>query len=164
MKNLIIRSLPDKAKIVRIHVSGDFFSQTYFDAWYGVARIRPEVIFYAYTKSIPYWIKRLDSIPANFRLTASHGGRSDKLITDHGLKSATVLMTQQEADILNLEVDHDDTHAQSGAASFALLIHGTQKAGTDQSKASYANRKPEHFNRRRMRLQWNQDKVQNRKV
>jgi len=73
-------------------------------------------------------------------------------------------MTQTEADILALEIDHDDTHAQSGAASFALLIHGTQKAGTDQSKASYANRKPDHFNRRRMRLQWNNEKIQNRKV
>ena len=32
MANLIDASLPQKAKIIRIHVSGDFFSQNYFDA------------------------------------------------------------------------------------------------------------------------------------
>jgi hypothetical protein len=142
MTKLILQSIPEDAKIIRIHVSGDFFSQAYFDAWVSVAVAEPYKIFYAYTKSLPYWEKRIGKLPANFRLTASFGGRRDDLIHELNLKSATVVLRQDDADNMGLDVDHDDTHAQDNAVpSFALLIHGAQKTGSDQSKASYANRK-----------------------
>jgi hypothetical protein len=35
---------------VRIHDSGDFFSDEYTQAWLRVMRARPTVLFYAYTK------------------------------------------------------------------------------------------------------------------
>jgi hypothetical protein len=42
MALLIDRSLPRKGiKLVRMHASGDFFSQAYFDAWIEVARWNP---------------------------------------------------------------------------------------------------------------------------
>jgi len=41
MANLILASLSPLASYVRVHVSGDFFSQAYFDAWVEVARQRP---------------------------------------------------------------------------------------------------------------------------
>jgi hypothetical protein len=34
-----------------------------------------------------------------------------------------------------LEIDHDDSHAYDGDSSFALLVHGTQKAGTVAAEA-----------------------------
>lgn len=37
-------------KFVRIHESGEFYSQEYIDKWYNIARGKPEVIFYTYTK------------------------------------------------------------------------------------------------------------------
>jgi len=49
-------SLPKKAKIIRIHVSGDFFNMKYFNAWCSVALRNPNILFYAYTKSLKYWI------------------------------------------------------------------------------------------------------------
>src|SRR4029077_4450403 len=52
MVALIRESLPPQAEIVRIHVSGDFFSESYFLAWCDVASIRANTKFYAYTKSI----------------------------------------------------------------------------------------------------------------
>lgn len=36
---------------VRIHVSGDFYSAAYVDAWIAVAKACPETRFYAYTRS-----------------------------------------------------------------------------------------------------------------
>jgi hypothetical protein len=72
MANLILESIPTDAQRIRIHVAGDFFSQAYFDAWLMVARSRPDIAFYAYTKSIPFWIHhRQSDLPENFKLNAS---------------------------------------------------------------------------------------------
>lgn len=139
MANLIHESLPKFGniigKVIRLHVAGDFFSQTYFDAWILVSKRNPKRIFYAYTKSLSYWIARLDSIPKNLKLTASKGGKLDSLITQYNLKFAQVVYSNEEAKKLKLKVDHDDSHAYKGNKSFALLIHGTQPAGSDAGKA-----------------------------
>jgi hypothetical protein len=135
MVELIQSSLPKKAKIVRIHVGGDFFNQSYFDAWLQIANENPDVLFYAYTKAIPFWVKRLNEIPENMKLNASRGGRRDDLIDKHNLKEAKVVYSEQEAQSLGLEIDHDDTHAYKGEESFALLIHGVQPKGSEASEA-----------------------------
>ena len=120
----------------RIHVGGEFFNQMYFDAWIEYAKRNPQRIFYAYTKSLPYWVARIDSIPANLSLTASRGGRMDHLIDEHGLKEARVVFSESEAQMLGLEIDHDDSHAiENNGQSFALLLHGTQKAKSTASQA-----------------------------
>ena len=38
--------------VVRLHDSGDFYSQEYLDAWKAVAKALPDMVFYAYTKSL----------------------------------------------------------------------------------------------------------------
>jgi hypothetical protein len=133
--NLIKTSLPKKSTIIRIHVAGDFFNQKYFDAWLQVAREMPNIIFYAYTKSIAFWVARLNEIPSNLKLNASRGGRQDHLIDEYGLKEVVVVYSEKEAEELGLEIDHDDTHAYKGDKSFALLIHGTQPKGSEASIA-----------------------------
>jgi hypothetical protein len=120
---------------VRIHSSGDFYSQTYFDAWLEVARKHPKTVFYAYTKALPYWTKRIGSIPANLRLTASRGGTHDNLITQYGLRSAVVVESAARARELGLEIDHDDRHAFGTGGDFALLIHGAQPPDGPMAKA-----------------------------
>lgn len=138
MSGLIFLSIPSKATMIRIHVGGDFFSQAYFDAWIDVARLMPEVTFYAYTKSLPYWIARLGSIPSNLILTASRGGRKDDLIDQYNLREARVVFSVEEAESLGLEIDHDDSHAYRNGPSFALLIHGTQPKGSKAASAKNA--------------------------
>jgi hypothetical protein len=135
--DLIQASLPSSATIVRIHVGGDFFSEAYFRAWINVACNNPDVKFYAYTKFLPFWIAALNtnSIPENFRLTASEGGKWDHLIAEYGLKTSKVVFSIEEAAALGLEIDHDDSHAYDGRDSFALLIHGTQAAGSSAGRA-----------------------------
>ena len=99
-------------------------------------------IFYSYTKSLPFWAKRLNEIPSNFRLTASRGGMRDELITKYNLPEAVVVHNKEEADKLGLPVDDNDYHAynQTGQ-SFALIVHGVQPKGTSYSKALSENRK-----------------------
>lgn len=138
MAALIQVSLPKKSKLekaIRLHVAGDFFNQNYFDAWMIVASNNPDRTFYAYTKSLQYWINRLGFIPENFKLTASMGGKLDNLIEEYGLKFARVVYSNEEAAELGLEIDHDDSHAYASDKSFGLLIHGTQQAGSKASKA-----------------------------
>jgi hypothetical protein len=133
--SLILRSLPQDAKMIRVHVSGDYFSESYFKAWIEVARRMPHILFYSYTKSVPLWIKLRETAPANFRITASYGGRYDNLIAQYGLKFSKVVKDEAEAAALGLEVDHDDSHAQGGEKSFALVVHAAQPAGTAMSAA-----------------------------
>jgi Gene product 88 len=135
MEQLILASLPANVALVRVHVSGDFYSETYFRAWMAVAVQRPETVFYAYTKSLKIWVDNLDLVPANFRLNASKGGRWDHLIAQHGLKYAEVVFSVEQAKGLGLEIDHDDSHAFTQDRSFALLLHSTQPAGSIAAKA-----------------------------
>ncbi len=138
---LIELSLPVRIGIVRIHESGDFYSQMYFDAWLQVARNNPNIIFYAYTKSLPFWVRRLAEIPSNMRLNASVGGKKDKLIDQYNLKYAKVVASEDEANELGLKVDYTDKLAWEFSESFALVIHGTQPKGSKMGKAVYKNRK-----------------------
>ncbi len=134
---MIADSLPKKAKVIRIHVGGDFATKAYFQAWILVAHENPNVIFYAYTKSLPFWKWAADNgiLPDNFILTASYGGWKDSMIATEGFKSALVVMSEDEAKLLGLDIDHDDSLAVSNGKSFALLLHGVQPKGSKAADA-----------------------------
>ena len=122
-------------KLVRIHESGDFFSLAYLRAWIVVARLNPDLKFYCYSKSLPFFLTDdLDSdlidLPENFFMTASYGGQWDHLIDrNYFPRYSKVVMNDAEAEELGLEVDHDDSHC-FGDKPFALLVHGTQPKGS----------------------------------
>ena len=131
--DLIHKSLPKKFDIMRVHVGGDYFSKKYLQAWIEVAKKNPDKIFYSYSKSLHFF--KQFALPENLVLTASRGGKYDDLIDLHGWKEALVVYSEQEAEEKGLEIDHDDTHAAFGEKNFALLIHGTQPAGSAASIA-----------------------------
>jgi hypothetical protein len=137
MLEVLDRSFPADADAMRPGLDGDFFNQSHFNAWMDLARLHPNVRFYAYTKSIGYWAHHMDTegIPANMELNASEGGRQDALAMAQGFKTAKVVLHPEEADALGLEIDHDESHAINAGPSFALLIHGTQPKGSKQSAA-----------------------------
>ena len=89
-----------------------------------------------YTKSLPFWVHRLDSINIgnfpNMELIASRGGTKDKLINVYGLREAIQVDTEKEAMDKGLEIDTTDYLACYGKESFALLIHGTQPKRINQ--------------------------------
>ena len=123
--------------LCRIHESGDFWSELYFKAWLEVARRLPHIKFYAYTKQLNYWLNVKDDVPSNMFLTASMGGNLDPLLASHYRifgRVAHVVHTEAQAEVEGLEIDHDDSHC-FGDKPFALLVHGSQRAGSLASKA-----------------------------
>jgi hypothetical protein len=133
MVRKIDSSIPVDCGILRLHVSGDFFSPAYFQAWIEIAKQRKYLLIYAYTKSLPYLEKYKEMILSNFVLTASYGGKRDDLIKMLRLRFARVVFSKSQAG--HLPIDHDDSHAAIRGKSFALLLHGMQPAGTVASKS-----------------------------
>lgn len=133
--------------LVRIHESGDFWNENYMKAWMMVAQCRPEQKFYAYTKSLGMWYNLRDMIPPNFYLTASCGGTLDYLIEkypDVYQRISYVVYTEEQAAERGLEIDHDDSHCL-GDKPFALLVHGSQRAGSAASQAIAQRKKTGGF-------------------
>ena len=120
---------------VRIHSSGDFFNGEYLRCWFAVARLNPLMKFYCYSKSLHLFGTNV-SIPDNFFLTASMGGKRDDLIHKGYFKRwAIVVNSEDEAIKKGIEhigkpykIDKDDSSCFK-PDPFALLIHGTQKKG-----------------------------------
>ena len=152
MAALIIRSIKSsglrRGGTLRVHIGGDYFSQAYFNAWMVAAAFFPQITFYSYTKSIKFLVEyasALDGLPDNFVFTCSRGGKYDNLIPQSKTKSAKVFFSTEEAEALGLDIDHTDDLAISGSDDFALVLHGSQPAGSDASKALSANKKKGAF-------------------
>ena len=137
IRDMILRDLPRNCGILRYHVGGDFFSRYYLQAAYAVALARPDVLFYGYTKALNYleYLNcdnlKVGQILPNFLITASRGGRYDRLIPLLGIRTATVVYNENT----RLPIDHTDSHAATKGGNFALLIHGTQPANTPAAAA-----------------------------
>lgn len=68
-------------RYIGIHDAGDFFSVQYALDWLDIAVNNPKCIFYAYTKEVEMFKSTLKhSIPENFILIYSFGGKQDNLI------------------------------------------------------------------------------------
>lgn len=111
--------IPRGVKAVRIHAAGDFYSQEYFDMWLSVAYAYPNIEFWAYTKSLNYWVKRIKMIPRNLTLTASYGGKHDHLIEEYGLKHTIVVKSMEEA--VGMPIDTNDDWARRKNVNFYLI-------------------------------------------
>jgi len=132
-------ALTRKITKIRIHESGDFFNAAYLQAWIMVAQNNPNLKFYCYSKNLPLFLNL--TLPDNFYLTASYGGKFDHLI-DEGFftRYAKVFMTADDAIAAGYKIDVRDRSCFEDGP-FALLVHGTQPAGSDWGKASRMNRK-----------------------
>ena len=119
--------LPKDAKAIRIHASGDFFNQSYFDLWIDIANENPDVEFWAYTKSLKYWVQRLEVIPSNFELTESYGGRNDELISQHDLKFVKIYKSKKDVHD-GIPIDTNDDCARNKIIrEFALIDNYTKE-------------------------------------
>jgi len=70
-----------KGRYIRVHVSGDFYNQSYLDKWVSISRQLPEVTFLAYTKA---HILDFSNLPSNFILFHSTWSKWDNLIPEQG--------------------------------------------------------------------------------
>lgn len=137
---LLQQSMPKNLGICRWHVAGDFFKLSYMTAAIELARMNPDRLFYAYTKSLRF-LSEFDMIDPqngvllpNFLVTTSRGGKYDSMIPQLGVRTSTVVFNEET----ELPIDHDDSHAATMGGDFALLLHGIQPAGSEASMARKA--------------------------
>ena len=69
-----------RVEYLRIHDSGDFYDRTYVNKWLKIMELFPDVRFYAYTKSVPLFIRRMDELPSNFDVIFSEGSTHEHLV------------------------------------------------------------------------------------
>ena len=121
-------------KTVRIHDSGDFFSQAYFDAWTRIAQAFPGILFYAYTKSLHL---DMSQAPSNLKITQSMGGILDKKINP--AKSHARIFSSDAARIAAGYLDGNssdgDGPAMRGEIRIGLVYHGTKNLTENQVAA-----------------------------
>lgn len=123
-----------KVKTVRVHDSGDFFNQTYVDAWAKIARAFPGILFYAYTKSL-----HLDfsDMPENFKITQSEGGKLDDQI-DKSKPHSRIFSTDSDRLAAGyIDGNESDRPAMEGEIKIGLVYHGTRNL-TDKQKEQFA--------------------------
>lgn len=134
-----------KIKAIRVHDSGDFYSMDYLKSWLEIARLNPDVKFYAYTKSLPFVHKayELGLVPGNFRLIQSVGGIADSRIrTD--LPHARIFGTLDELQAAGYAdaSETDDASAFGINPLIGLVVHGARKGkftGTQTAPAAAEN-------------------------
>lgn len=124
VERMIAEVKRSKAKIVRIHDSGDFYSLKYFQSWCKIAEALPEVRFYAHTKMIPFLkVAR----PSNFGLIQSYGGIADSMINT-AYPHARIFESLEELLAAGyVDTSESDLPAAMGETKIGLVIHGAKK-------------------------------------
>jgi len=84
----------DKQIYVRIHDSGDFYSPVYFEKWVSIAKLNPDIRFYAYTKSHSFIRGR--EIPENMDLIYSLGSKNDQLIDQESERHSKIFYSMDD--------------------------------------------------------------------
>ena len=55
---LIVKSIKEtgltRGGTLRVHIGGDYYSQSYFNAWMKASSFFPNIVFYSYTKSLKF--------------------------------------------------------------------------------------------------------------
>ena len=116
---------------VRIHDSGDFYSQEYFDKWCAIARAMPHLTFYAYTKSLHL---SLADAPANFHVTQSLGGKHDALVNLRRPHSRIFSTHADRKRARYIDGNVSDSPAIEGARRIGLVYHGGRNLTPAQKK------------------------------
>lgn len=125
MAELIVKSMPKKTEIVRIHSSGDFFNRVYFKAWQLVTTELTNIMFFGYTKVLPYVIADKSH---NFCLQYSWGGKFDK--ESESLDVPTCYVRTNPTEYVGIptacaghDVGHEDYYKILAGESFAINVH-----------------------------------------
>jgi len=85
---------------IRIHDSGDFYSIEYLNKWVQIANDNKDVIFYAYTKSIPFFKRNKKNnnnwlLPKNLKIIFSEGSKKDNLINTTKDRHARIFKSKE---------------------------------------------------------------------
>ena len=76
---------------IRIHSSGDFYNEEYLNKWIEIIANNQDIVFYAYTKSLPYFNNPELKYTDNFKIIFSEGGKYDHLIDKWNLRKVKLV-------------------------------------------------------------------------
>jgi len=108
---------------VRIHDSGDFYSPLYLQKWVDIANDNKEVIFYAYTKSIKFFVEGF-AVPTNLKIIFSEGSKTDNLINVNKHRHARIFKTSQELKSAGyIDASSNDLQAITDNKKVGLIFH-----------------------------------------
>jgi|TARA_B100000073_G_C23643799_1_gene537714 DNA repair photolyase len=113
-----------KANYIRIHDSGDFYSVAYLKKWVQIAKQNKDVIFYAYTKSIKFFIDYQINLPKNMKIIFSEGSKTDNLINTKKHRHARIFKTV--TDLLKagyIDASNNDLKAITDNKKVGLVYH-----------------------------------------
>ncbi|WP_051107887.1 GP88 family protein [Actinomadura atramentaria] len=135
---------------VRIHDSGDFFSDDYLAAWLRIVNAIPGTHFYCYTKEVLMFRRHVEpEPPANLRWIYSLGGRHDQHI-DLGLdRTADVFPTENAITDAGWNWDHDsDLRAAYGPTPIGMAARNIPQAKRRQGNRTFGEWQHEARQRR----------------
>jgi hypothetical protein len=114
-----------KVDAVRIHDSGDFYSNEYVEKWVNIAMLNPNVNFYAYTKSVPLFKGR--NLPKNMDIIFSIGSKKDDLIDVKNDRHALIFENKEQLNkagyIDASKIDYKATKFFSTNKKVGLIFH-----------------------------------------
>ena len=116
--------------MIRIHDSGDFYSESYYETWNSIAKAfqhETRVKFYAYTKMVQLLKSLADTRSSNFEIIYSLGGKQDNLIHFETDRHSKVF--KDEASLIAagyIDASHDDMLALTQNKKVGLVYHGTK--------------------------------------
>jgi prepilin-type processing-associated H-X9-DG protein len=124
-----------KVNTVRIHDSGDFYDQEYYDKWCAIATMLPEITFYAYTKTVnmDLWSHK----PDNLKITQSLGGKHDESVNLDMPHSRIFATHEDRVNAGYVDGNVNDVPAIEGLVQIGLVYHG-QKKLTESQKRYFA--------------------------
>ena len=112
-----------KATHVRIHDSGDFYSIAYLNKWISIANDNKDIIFYAYTKSIKFFINGL-KLPKNMKVIFSEGSKNDNLINTAKDRHARIFKSKELLAAAGyIDASNNDLKAITGNKKVGLVYH-----------------------------------------
>jgi hypothetical protein len=121
-----------KVNTVRIHDSGDFYNQEYYDKWCAIATMLPDITFYAYTKTVnmDLWTHK----PDNLKITQSLGGKYDDMV-NLGMPHSRIF-ADDDARINAGYADGNinDVPAIEGLVKIGLVYHGIKNLTESQKR------------------------------
>ena len=102
-------------------------------AWLEVARSNPGILFYCYTKSIPFFVGLGKEKPSNFRITQSNGGIFDHLI--QGANSKIFETVEERIQAGYVDGNDSDMPSILSEEKIGLVYHGVKKPSKEDFDA-----------------------------
>tara|TARA_R100000808_G_C2142767_1_gene150514 strand:- start:664 stop:1269 length:606 start_codon:yes stop_codon:yes gene_type:complete len=113
-----------KAKYIRIHDSGDFYSIKYLQKWVDIAIKNKDVIFYAYTKSIKFFTYNKINKPKNLKIIFSEGSKTDSLINTAKDRHARIFKSKELLEAAGyIDASNNDLLAITDNKKVGLVYH-----------------------------------------